>query len=314
MLSPPSKGFARSVKEHNVQLDAMAEWLEGCITFKETDLSKIDVRDVLIEELVYQSQGFAQERVDDAWKELRRRQKCLGSVATFVVDSARLIRKHKWQDSPAYSFCLMLSLQASYRKIFSDTFGTDYTEQGLLFERLTAESLERIGLRTHSTGWSHSASNSVADKVAAVATHLGEPCRTGSVEQWTEQRAKDCGLDVICHLPFPDGWAGRPLYFIQCASGENWQDKRHTPNIQQWTKILELATEPSRGIAYPFVLLEDEFRRTANYDLLSLVLDRHRLTRPGSVSKANWTSAGLSKDLNAWTKKRVAVLLKHKST
>jgi DNA (cytosine-5)-methyltransferase 1 len=67
----------------------------------------------------------------------------------------------------------------------------------------------------------------------------------------------------------------------------------------RWTKLLELATEPRRGISHPFVLLEDEFRRSVNHDLLSLVLDRHRLSRPGAVSKAKWISNKLSKQLNA---------------
>jgi hypothetical protein len=314
MLTPPSKGFAVSVDAHNVRLDAMAEWIEGCITFNDKEISKVDVKDILQEEGYYRSQDFAQERIDDAWKELKRRNKCLGPAGTFKVEPTRLARKGKWQDSPAYSFCLMLSLQTSYRKSFLDEFGSDYTEQGELFERLTAEALHAIGWRTYSTAWSHAASNSIADKVEALALHLGEPPRAGAVDQWTEERAKDCGLDVICHLPFLDGWAGRPLYFVQCASGENWKDKRHTPNIQQWTKLLELATEPKRGIAHPFVLLEDEFRRAANYDLLSLVLDRHRLSKPAATTKVTWLSPALAKDLKGWTRSRLRVLSQHKAT
>src|SRR5262249_50628589 len=113
MLSPPSTGFALSVSVHNVQLDAMAEWLEGCITFIDPEVSKSDVKDILLEESHYRSQDFAQERIDDAWVELTRRNKCLGPVATFSVESKRLTRRLKWQDSPAYSFCLMLALQVA---------------------------------------------------------------------------------------------------------------------------------------------------------------------------------------------------------
>jgi hypothetical protein len=314
MLRPPSKGFALSVNVHNVQLDAMAEWLEGSITFIDKEVSKTDVKDILIEENHYTSQDFAQERIDDTWAELARRTKCLGPVATFSVETKRLVRRIKWQVSPAYSFCLMLALQVAYRKTFLEMFeGQGYTVQGELFERLTAEALEHIGLRTHSTGWSHAASNSVADKVEAIGKHLGEPHREAAVEQWTEARAKDAGLDVICHLPFIDGLAGRPLLFVQCASGENWRDKRHTPNIQQWMKLLELATEPRRGISHPFVELSDDFRRSANCDYLMLVLDRHRLSRPRNVNKAKWTSRHLSNDVNAWTKSRLAALLKNKA-
>jgi hypothetical protein len=314
MLRPPSKGFALSVNVHNVQLDAMAEWLEGSITFIDKEVSKTSVKDILIEENYYTSQDFAQERIDDVWMELSRRVKCLGPVATVAIEPKRLVRRIKWQDSPAYSFCLMLALQVPYRKTFLAMFEKEgYTVQGELFERLTVAALEQLGLLTHSTAWSHVASNSVIDKVEAVAKHVGEPHRAAAVDQWTEAKAKDAGLDVICHLPFVDGWSGRPLLFVQCASGENWKDKRHTPNIQQWMKLLELATEPRRGISHPFVELRDDFRRSANFDYLMLVLDRNRLSRPAKVKKAKWTSNTLSKDMNAWTRSRLPALVKNKA-
>ena len=88
----------------------MAEWLEGSVTFIDKEVSKTDVKDILIEENHYSNQDFAQERIDDTWAELSRRAKCLGPVTTFAVEPKRLVRRIKWQDSPAYSFCLMLAL------------------------------------------------------------------------------------------------------------------------------------------------------------------------------------------------------------
>ena len=313
MLRPPSKGFALSINVHKVQLDAMAEWLEGCITFIDTEISKSDVKDILLE-ASYRDQDFAQQRIDDAWAELARRSKCLGPVATFSVEPKRLARRCKWRDSPAYSFCLMLALQVAYRDTFLAMFPDEsYTDQGEPFERLTTESLKAMGWHTHSTGWSHHTSDSFADRLEAVGNHLGEPHRAAAVERWTEVHTKDAGLDVVCHIPFRDGWAGRPVLLVQCASGENWKSKRHTPDIQQWMQLLELATVPRRGISHPFVELEDAFRRSANCDCLMLVLDRQRLSRPGGVTKAKWTSNELSKDINAWTKSRLPALEKNKA-
>src|SRR5207247_725994 len=126
----------------------------------------------------------------------------------FSVESKRLTRRVDWTESPAYSFCLMLALQLAYRETFLSMFKDEgYKKQGELFERLTVASLQHLGLVTHSAAWSHVASNSIADKVAAAGKHLGEPHRPDAVETWTEEKAKDAGLDVICHLPFTDGWA-----------------------------------------------------------------------------------------------------------
>jgi hypothetical protein len=57
----------------------------------------------------------------------------------------------------------------------------------------------------------------------------------------------------------------------------------------------------------PFALLADDFRRAANFDMLSLVLDRHRLSAPPGVTE-NWVSGSLKRDLNTWTEKRLAAL------
>jgi hypothetical protein len=309
MLLTPSKGFSTSVNTHNVALDAMAEWLEGCIVFDSLDISKNEVKDHLLDDSIYRSQDFAQERIDDAWKELERRSRFLGRVCPFEVEPTRLVRKLGWHKVPAYSFCLMLGMQVAYRDAFTKVFGSDYTEQGALFEELTAEALTLVGLLTHSTGWSHSASDSITDKVIALAAKIGEPHRASEVPVWTAARAKDGGLDVVCHLPFVDGRAGRPLFFVQCASGENWKEKRHTPVLATWDKLLDLATAPRRGISHPFALLEEDFRRECNYDYLSLVLDRHRLSRPVEQAKRNWVTMKLARRLNKWTKSRLATLL-----
>jgi hypothetical protein len=134
------------------------------------------------------------------------------------------------------------------------------------------------------------------------------------VDRWTEDNAKDAGLDVVCHLLFPDQWARRPLFYVQCASGENWKDKRHTPVLDLWDKLLDLATRPSRGIAIPFALLADEFRRAANFDHLALFLDRHRLCGPPLMGKTTWLSSDLARDLKKWTASRLPALEKVKAT
>src|SRR5262249_14215906 len=107
---------------------------------------------------------FARERVDDAWKEHSRRKKCFYTACLFKISGTRVELVRSWKQAPAYSFCLMLSLQVLYRDTFIAKSGTDYTDQGVLFERLTAEALEALGWKTHATGWSKDAAASILDK------------------------------------------------------------------------------------------------------------------------------------------------------
>lgn len=166
MLTPPTKGFAVSINSHNCQMGAVVEWIEGCITFEDDKrLHKSEFVDTLVEEGYYREQGFASAMIDEAWNELRRRKKCMVNCCPFDIEGDRLIQLRSWKRTPAYAFCLMLSLQVLYRPHFQGLFANQYNEQGLLFEKLTAESLELYGWKAHATGWSKDESEAVTDKV-----------------------------------------------------------------------------------------------------------------------------------------------------
>ena len=197
MLVPPPKGFCYSVNSHNGELDALAEWIEGCITFVDKRISKVEIVDELIGSQHYVDEDFAKQWLTFGWQELSHRKRCLGDACPFVLNASRIVAARSWTKTPAFSFCLMVSLQASYSKPFVEMFGSDYTEQGSLLERLTAESMEAIGWKTHGIGWSKGAANSIRDKVESLAAHLGEECLPGSLEKWAEANAKDGGLDVV---------------------------------------------------------------------------------------------------------------------
>ena len=181
MLEMPTKGFGVSVDAHNVKLHCMCDWIEGSVTFTTDSVSKSDIVDILFEQNIYRSQDFAIERVEDAFTELSRRSTCLGKTSPWILSRRRVKRSSSWQECPAYSFCIMLSLQVLYRETFIDAFGDDYTEQGALFEQLTTESLEQSGWSACSTAWSKQASNAIVDKVNALAGHLGEPSRANGI-------------------------------------------------------------------------------------------------------------------------------------
>lgn len=308
MLCLPREGFRLSIKEHNSSLNALIEWVEGTVTFTDERITQSDVVDVLTEEEVYRSQDFARDWLETAWTEMTRRQSILGTYCPYSIEGRRIQRVREWNNTAAYSFCLMLALQVRYRVELDPVVPPDYNTQGILFERLTLAALKGRGMAVHSTAWSKEASASIRERVDALAAHLGERACDGAIDRWAEPEIKDGGLDVVCHLPFPDGWGGRPLYLIQCASGENWRGKKSTPKVTLWEKLIDFTTKPLRGIAMPFALLEHEFRREANDDLLALLLDRHRIGALPFGDPDTWPEAALSTDLNSWTQPRVTAL------
>ena len=118
MLVLPQVGMARSVApEHNVELDALCDWIEASLAFTKLDfISDSDIVDVLTEEEIYESQEFAWELVDNAFAELRRRRECLSAGSPFEIKGDRIVRTKDLENVPAYAFCLTLACAKWYPK------------------------------------------------------------------------------------------------------------------------------------------------------------------------------------------------------
>ena len=296
MLPLPSKGVRRSVTAHNCRIDVLVDWIEGSALFEETRISRSDVSDALCEHEVYRSQDFASAFVADLWTELRRRIERSGLTA-LSMDANGVEATRPWKEFSAHTFCLVLAL----RDWYSRTDKT-YIEQGELFEKLTERSLLARGWRLLRTGWSSTKANKLKATVETISVHLAEPT-SGGIGRWTKPHAKDAGLDLICDRPFSDGRGGRPLYFVQCASGADWRGKLRTPNLRLWDKLIDFSNGPVHGFAIPYVLSDDDFRHTAN-SVNGMVLDRLRLVGlPNEVG--DWITSELSAALNAWSSPRI---------
>jgi len=305
MLALPTRGISRSVNVHNVELDVFCDWIESNILFEEEELWETDVIDVLLEEQIYDDNDMASEIVSNAWTELRRRQSWIGTGSPFSIMARRISRIGTWRQAPAHSFCLILSLSKWYRP-WARQFGSDYTEQGELFEEVIKESLVQQfrDWEIIVTGWSRTRRSGLTKIVNEIGNKLGES--VGNISRWTNESAKDAELDMLCYRPFVDGRVGIPLYLFQCASGADWDNKLHTPRIEIWKRLVEFAAIPKKGFAIPFALLDGDFVRSCNL-VDGIVIDRYRILAAVSY-KQNWVSSELSKRLITWSKSRIAKL------
>jgi len=312
MLGLPERAFADPETGGKLDVFQLADWLEGCITFADDFISQHDVIDALHENYLTDktdSQSAKDDAtiwVEAAWSELARRALCLGKSAPYRLTGVRLERKCEWQQSPVFAFCLLVGLRPVYRQAFKEF--KDYSEQGELFEQVTIAALKALGWEVHGVGWSKQGANSIAEKVDAVARFIGVERLDGATEKWTAPKAKDAGLDVICQYVFKDRWSGRPVILTQCASGENWEDKLHTPDLNTWGKLVDFCTAPLRGLSMPFVIRPERFRRAGVRDSVTLLLDRNRLAIPDQLPDA-WIPSALNEELQSWMKKRVEVLI-----
>jgi hypothetical protein len=312
MLGLPEKAFRHPESSKRLDEFQLADWLEGSITFAANSISQYDVADVLQENHLTSvtelqlAKNNATSTLESTWNELARRSKCLGQSSTYRVSKVRIDRVCDWQASPVFAFCLLVGLIPTYRSAFKAF--SDYTEQGELFEQITMSALSEMGWNVHGVGWSKQGANSIAEKVEKAARFIGVDPLEDATEKWTAPKAKDAGLDVICQYVFADGWSGKPVILMQCASGENWEDKLHTPDINTWKKLVDFHTTPLRGLSMPFVVRPERFRRAAIRDALILLLDRNRLAIPHKLP-TDWISQELASSLNRWMNQRVKILI-----
>jgi hypothetical protein len=306
MLSLPTSGFARSVSVDRVSLVELCDWIEASLLFGDDRLGQNEVVDVLCEHGIYAEQDMARGKVADAWAEIRRRLRCLGVGSSF--DFNRTVARRlvpAWNDSPAHSFCLILSCASLYSS-WSSFESDGYNEQGELFELLCKEAVEIHfpGWQVELTGWAGQSIN--ADFCAIVERTCQNLLESaGDLFKWTSGDEKDAELDLLCYKPFPDHRPGLPAFFMQCASGALWRRKLHTPRLQVWRKLVDFCVDelPRKGFAIPFALLADDFNRTSNITQ-GLFMDRYRLLAV-NVASPNWVSGELKQRLLEWCAPRV---------
>lgn len=307
MLARPD-GIRRSVQAHNSDLAALCDWVEASALLQggQEELSKAEVVDALIEQEIYDDQDFCWHFVTDAWREVRRRLSWIGAESPVRVGEFAVTRTRLWREACAYSFCLVLSLAPKYGD-WHNEFGPDYTEQGVLFERLVHASMKaRFGhWGFTSTGWSGQNTATLNEVVPSLAQALCEDVL--SLEKYGGESAKDSGVDLVWHLPFADGRGGFPVYLAQCASGSRWFTKLGDPNLGLWCKLIDFRHPPAKAFALPFALSSGDFsRRSARVG--GLLLDRYRLLSVGADG-ANWMPQELKPQLVSWLQPRVQWIL-----
>lgn len=302
MLKPPGLSLIPTEKDL-FGWERLTDWIEGCLLFTdEESLSQPYVADFL------KDCGLTEKRspftvVEQAWSALRYRAKCLENSVPYTVSNGVVTRRGRdWKATPAYSFCLALSLAGLYPS-FRERLGPDHTGRGRLFEQLTEAALRSLlpGWSIWVTGWSPVNTNKIRQVVTQVSTLACEP--ELPLYPWMTGRENEAGLDIVCCREFDDGKPSIPTLLVQCASGELDRSKFETPNIDVWSGVVEFSCRPQRAYSTPYALNRDHYRHVSKR-VQGLTLDRLRLFHGGRAN-TNWLPAGLADSLVEWLEPRV---------
>ena len=311
MLAIPTSGFSHPTGtlpdiKHNIKLEILCDWIEGSVLFDEEALSTRDIVDILTEEGIYNDQDLAFEIASRAWNELKRRLGWIGNGNPFSFIRQTMRSVCSWEENPAHSFCVLLSMPQCYNNWSTDLHRGDYNEQGRLFELLTKASIENqfSGWEVYQTGWTRTNQVKLSDVVTEIASRLDE--QKGDIEPWANPDGNEAGLDLLCYRPFLDNRGGVPVYLMQCASGKNWIDKLDEPNLNLWRKIILFMAMPRKAFAIPFALIDEEFKEKCNL-IDGMLLDRYRLLAAANYNK-KWVSDCLKNEIIDWVTPRLQTL------
>lgn len=261
MFELPEKGVSVSKSVHNCDELAIIDWVLASALFCEEDISRSDLLDTLMENQVYTSQDFCQEFVADIWRSLESFFSDI-TTPTLAYDHKAIRYNAVWKEDKAFSYCLTASLRVYYDTWSKESCG-NHLVQGSILEELTKLSLgiHHPNINFKSTGWSGVTDNKKFSEL--IAQICGD---TNFTEQnlalWDNGSVKDMGLDVYGYFPGKGRRPSAPFMMFQCASGNNWKNKRGTPDLNVWKNIISTYTAPIRGMAIPFLVSETDFQQS----------------------------------------------------
>jgi hypothetical protein len=304
MLAIPNEGMNRSVNAHNIDRDILCDWIEANVVLQESRLSKSDVVDALTDNGVYENQDMANEIVEEAWTVLQNRVNYLKNPLGITIADDRITRNSRWTDFPAYAFCLVLACAKAYPD-WAKKWNNPKPTHGELFEELAFESLSASfpGWKVTRMGWTPSNPIKLKKVIHQIIRDLCEK-QGPDLDLHVTNSTNELGLDLLAYYPYDDSRSSFPVMMIQCASGKHWEEKKHTPDIETWKRIIAFNLTPVRGMAIPFAFADhNEFRKLAA-SVNGVFLERSRLIGAFSRSSCG-VSQSLTKKLVTWTKRQI---------
>ena len=90
--------------------------------FDNEAVSKIDIVEILTEKGIYDDSDLALNIVNTAWSELKRRLGCIENGNPFSFIHQGIKSRYPWQENPAHTFCVLLSMPAMLQRLVNRSF------------------------------------------------------------------------------------------------------------------------------------------------------------------------------------------------
>lgn len=269
-------------------IERVADWVELFVLVNKKEISKSKII------ALFNSGGVTveEEDVDSAIGELSRRLSLYGDVKPYKIQGNRILPTFDWKKYPEHALCL-----------FYSTYGVGKTPKGgkadkgtKLFEDITKSCLDKL-FSTESYPFGFPATKSFKSQLDEFAVLVNEQ-RYDNPGKYD----KDRDVDLVVYKRLDNIRSNCLLFFVQCAAGKNWNDKKPVPitSYRRYISFNSSTAVPSLATAQ--LISIDEWSNAC--DDYGVVIDRARLFKISSTHK-NTIPAALKRKLQDWFKTKL---------
>lgn len=225
-----------------------ADWVEAsCLFGRDSSISHALIESALAESGSEKSELI----VEDIWGELESRKSILPNYP-FNIQDTLIQRISRWEDSPHYSFMLLLAINFFYES--TKIRQNNQRVPSKLFERLVSIALKKYMRQSINIG---------SPREGRISRSLKQSLKffCGLCNESMQEKpeithyAKDEGVDVIAWDPI-DCRSGQVILLVQCTIERDWTRSCDKINLDTWKHIVNFATTPEKAVAFPYVCNE----------------------------------------------------------
>jgi hypothetical protein len=215
-----------------------------------------------------------------------------GKIKPFLIKDNNIIPNFDWKKFPEFTLCLYYS-----------TYGVGKTEKGKkrdkgtkLFEDITKSCLENyLQCTGHLFGFP--SKESFKKQLDSFAKKINE-----KRFEDPNPHDKDRDVDLIIYKQFDEFRNNCVLFFVQCAAGKNWDEKKAVP-IESYRRYMSFSLKATvSSLAITQVVDMNDWRNAC--DDYGIIIDRARLFRLLSQNQ-NIIPKKLNQEIINWCKAKL---------
>ena len=264
-------------------INRIADWIELQILISKSSLSKSKITSILQRDGI----NVEEEDIDSSIVELARRLNLYGENKPYKIDGNIVIPNFDWKRFPEFTLCLYYS-----------AYGVGTTEKGTkrdmgtkLFEDITKYCIE-TSFKSPSVRFGFPSPDSFGRQLDNFAEFIKE--KRG---EDPGPHDKDRDVDIIIYKQLDDIRTNCILFFVQCAAGKNWDEKKPVA-IESYRRFVSFSLKATiSSLATTQVVDMDEWRNAC--DDYGIIIDRARLYRIFS-GKEKVIPKKLNKEILDW--------------